>query len=117
MVAFSPDGRHVASAMGAGGPNQVKIFNAQTGEAIRTLDGGGQGVAFSPDGKRLASAAMRPDVKVWVWDVETWEEIYTVKGGGRGVAFSPDGRRLASRRKVVGCRERPGTAHSQRRRR
>src|SRR5205814_247945 len=76
--------------------NEVVLWNAKTGEEVRSLQGGGQGVAFSPDGKRLASVVTQPDRKIWVWDVQTGREIYTIKGGGYGITFSPDGKRLAS---------------------
>jgi WD40 repeat protein len=99
-VAFSPDGKYLATGAFGRNINEVKVWNAQSGEEIRTLPGGGQGVAFSPDGKRLASSVMRPEVKVWVWDVESGREIYTVKGGGYSVAFSPDGKRFASGAKM-----------------
>jgi WD40 repeat protein len=109
-VAFSPDGRRVASGNGAGdrtGPRpvwtmEVKMWNAQTGREVVTYKGNdGQitSVAFSPDGKRLASAARRlagaGDGEIKVWDAETGQELRTLPSGGFSVAFSPDGRRIA----------------------
>jgi WD40 repeat protein len=115
-VAFSPDGRRLASAGGFGAePGQVKLWDAQTGQEIRTLTGHtGEvtSVAFSPDGRRLASAGgeskpfsadgKRPGPGDWtvkVWDLQTGKAILTLKGHAEGitsVAFSPDGKRLAS---------------------
>ena len=60
-VAFSPDGKRLASSL-AGGHRRVKVWDAQTGQELLTLKGHTgrvRSVAFSPDGKRLASAVRR----------------------------------------------------------
>jgi WD40 repeat protein len=99
-VAFSPDGRRLASAGGAGrGEVCLWKWDAETGQPIgEPLKGhtaAVQSVAFSPNGRRLASASA--DGEIRLWDAETGE----VRGAGRGhmeavqsVAFSPKGRRL-----------------------
>jgi WD40 repeat protein/serine/threonine protein kinase len=97
-VAFSPDGKQIASGAWDG---TLKLWDTATGKAIHTMQGDPNwvmGVAFSPDGKRLVSGGFYSGV-LKVWDVATGRELLNVRGH-RGfvncVAFSPDGKRIAS---------------------
>jgi WD40 repeat protein len=101
-VAFSPDGRRLASA---GYERIVRLWDTTTGREVLKLGGHTDivgRVLFSPDGQRLASASA--DGTVRVWDASPFNNsadprIRTLRGPEGefyGLAFSPDGRLLAS---------------------
>jgi WD40 repeat protein len=95
-VAFSGDGRRLATGSWQEGP---RLWDTTTGEALLAFPGSRHPIsalAFSPDGGRLASASLAGSVKLW--DTATGQRLHALRhlGNALCVAFSPDGRRLAS---------------------
>src|SRR5262249_31154751 len=113
-VAYSPDGRRIATAASApslfgnttspeareGAPAEIIVWDDSDGSIARRWaipDAGAHRLAFSPGGTRLASAGM--DGIIRVWDPADGRELAAMaghKGFVYCVAFSPDGRCIAS---------------------
>ncbi|HLJ95396.1 MAG TPA: protein kinase [Gemmataceae bacterium] len=112
-IAFSPDGKRLASggggrrvpsgALGNSGTDraELKLWDAQTGQELLTFPvslGFVGSVVYSSDGRRLAAGSVNPPqspLSTKVWDVQTGQELLSLHGGWGNVAFSPDGKRLA----------------------
>jgi hypothetical protein len=78
----------------------VKIFNAQGGQEVVSLNMGAndaKALAFSADSRTLAAASADSSIKLW--DAASGTELRTLGGEGEAInslAFRPDGRLLAS---------------------
>jgi WD40 repeat protein len=92
-VAFSPDGRLLAS----GAMAEVRVWSVEDGSQVRRVVPPGDAgwiddVAFSPDGNLLAACRSG---SVWLWSTTGWGPIralYAKSDMYRGrIAFAPDG--------------------------
>jgi WD40 repeat protein/predicted Ser/Thr protein kinase len=96
-VAFSPDGRWIASG-GWDKDKQVRLWDAATGEECATLTHPGvvRCLAYSPDGAWLVSANDGDDrLRFWEAATRRLRKTIPVRDTTRGLTVSPDGRRVA----------------------
>jgi WD40 repeat protein len=97
-VAFSPNGRYVASG---GVDKTVRVFDLQGGQLLKTFDGHSDpvtNVAFTSDSKQVLSSG---DSSIHVWDLTTGKEAprrFDGQHSGRipAMAISLDGRRMVT---------------------
>src|SRR5262249_4170234 len=99
-LAFSPDGKLIASS---NGQQVIRLWDVSNKTANRPLNtfvghkGKVASIAFAPDGRLLASAS--DDGAIHVWDLShgeiRWNDSVT-PASVLSVTFSPDGKRLVS---------------------
>jgi WD40 repeat protein len=98
-LAFSPDGKTLASA-GGYGESEIRLWEVATGKEIGRLEGHKAWVGslvFWPDGKKLASSSA--DQTIRTWDVSSRKSLDVLSGHRLEVwrlALQPDNKTLVS---------------------
>ena len=94
-LAFSRDG----SVLAAAGRESVHLWDVETREILRTVEGAGSvyALALSPSGGSIAVGGEDSMVRVWsVGNGVLRAKMVGHEGAVHDVAYSPDGRRIAS---------------------
>ncbi len=97
-VAFSPDGKTIATSSGNWKtwqtPGEVKLWSADPLKELKVLGGHEQeirGLVFTPDGNRLVSYSSSSNGTTCVWDLKTGKELGRFAGAS-SLTLLPDGR-------------------------
>jgi tricorn protease-like protein len=92
-IGWSPDGRFIVTG---GSDSQVRVWNAGTGQYLRTLwahVGPVTSVAFAPDADRVVTTGA--DRTAYVWAIPSGKKLATLRGDPQplySAAFNPNGR-------------------------
>jgi WD40 repeat protein/serine/threonine protein kinase len=85
-----------ANTLASAGGDKIKIWDLNTSQEVRTLQGGNV-IAWSLDGRRLAASS--DDQTIRIWDVDTGQDMVTLgsyPGPIKSITWSLDGDRLAT---------------------
>jgi WD40 repeat protein len=99
-VAFSPDGKHIATS-GEFQRSPIEVFDVATGDHVRSLVGDPESpftLAYRPDGREIATADSKRPIII-VWDVGGGRPARVLTGHTHPIyalAYSLDGELLAS---------------------
>ncbi|MEM8906820.1 MAG: WD40 repeat domain-containing protein, partial [Bacteroidota bacterium] len=94
---FSPNGKMIAATSRA--KNAIRIWDADSGEVLKTLQGHNGETRFGPNNKILISKGWDKQIKVW--DIASEKVLYTfigIKGENDYVLLLPTGHYTASRK-------------------
>ncbi len=92
-VSVTLDGRRAVSG---GSDNTLRVWDLESGQCLRILEGHSQGVnsvSVTPDGRRAVSGSW--DKTLRVWDLESGQCLRTLEGHSQwvnSVSMTPDGR-------------------------
>ncbi len=98
-IAWSPDGRRLASSSGEQ-PGHVKLWDASSGTQVSDMATHGDAlnsVSWRPDGSQLAAASS--EGTILIWDATNGKEIRQIRGTAKSVfcaLWSPNGSQIAS---------------------
>lgn len=102
-VSFSPDGQLLAVTGAGSNASEVKLFDVNSGNLVRTLTGvnfDDCAAVFSPDGNLIATEAPYPNA-ILLFNVSDGSLVRTMAGTQScGMSFSPDGTRITNGRDV-----------------
>lgn len=105
-VAYSPDGKTLASSGSSDGT--IQLWHVDTGNLVQTLEGHTETVTaltFAPDGKTLVSGSNDDTLRVWESPTGTLRRVLAGHGNDvKAVVFSRDGKRIASGSKDASVR-------------